>query len=82
MTEQNETAQDAKRPLDRLVMPAVVCVNSWGGRQEHPCRVIAETPKRYRITVDVPTALPPGFTLLMPGETKLVPKHAIRFVEA
>ena len=69
-------------PNERIVMPAVVCVNSWAGRLEHPCRVIGETPKRYRIEVDKQTALPPGFSLLLPGQTKLVPKHAIRFVEA
>ena len=60
-------------------MLAYVCVNSWAGRQEHPCRVVGETSKRYRIEVDKPTALPPGFSLLMPGQTKLVPKTAIRF---
>ena len=63
-----------------LVRRAVVCVNSWAGRQEHPCQVVGETPKRYRIVVDVPTALPPRFTVLMPGTEKLVPKYAIRFV--
>lgn len=58
---------------------AIVCVDSWAGRQEHPCRVIGETPKRYRIMVDKPTALPPRFTILMPGMTKLVPKYAVKF---
>ena len=59
---------------------AVVCVDSWAGRQEHACTVAGETPKRYRITVDKPTALPPGFSILVPGQTKLVPKAAVRFV--
>lgn len=60
---------------------AVVCTDSYAGRQEHPCRVVGETPKRYRIEVDQPTALPPQFSLLMPGTPKLVPKRAIRFME-
>ena len=59
---------------------AVVCIDSWAGRIEHPCRVVGETPKRYRIEVDKPTTLPPRNTLLLPGQTKLVPKEAIRFI--
>ena len=66
---------------DMKKQKAVVCVNSFAGRKEHVCFVVGETPKRYRIVVDRPTALPPGFSILLPGEIKLVPKHAIRFVE-
>lgn len=33
---------------------AVVCVNSWCGRQEYSCQVIGETPKKYRIESDYP----------------------------
>lgn len=62
-------------------MKAVVCVNSWAGRSEHPCRIVKETPKRYLIEVDEPTALPPKFTLLLPGSTRLVPKYAIKFLD-
>ena len=61
---------------------AVVCIESYAGRLEKPCRMIGETRKKYRIAVDTPTALPPGFNLLMPGETRLVPKHSIRFKDA
>lgn len=60
---------------------AVVCMDSYAGRVEKPCFVIGETPKRYRITVDQWTALPPGFSLLGPGHERLVPKRAIRFME-
>ena len=60
---------------------AVVCIDSWAGRQEKPCRVVGETPKRYRIEVDVPTTLPPRFSTLFPGKTKLVPKRAVKFVD-
>lgn len=58
---------------------AVVCVNSWAGRQEYPCIVIGETAKRYRIQVAAPTKLPA--VLLKPGESYLVPKHSIRFTD-
>ena len=59
---------------------AVVCVNSFAGRREYPCRVVGETPKRYRIMVNNPTPLPPRFSLLLPGQIKLVPKSAVRLL--
>jgi len=59
----------------------LLIIDSLTGLQEKPCRVVGETPKRYRVTVDQPTGIPPGFSLLMPGMTQLVPKHAVRFVE-
>jgi len=59
---------------------AVVCTDSYAGRQEKPCRVVGETAKRYRIEVDQPTGLPPGFTILLPGHQRLVPKSAVRFM--
>jgi len=59
---------------------AVVCVDSYAGRQEKPCRVVGETAKRYRIEVDQPTGLPPGFTIMLPGQQRLVPKRAVRFM--
>lgn len=59
---------------------AVVCMDSYAGRVEKPCRVVGETPKRYYIEVDVPTSLPPNFSVLLPGIRKLVPKRAIRFL--
>ena len=54
---------------------------AYGEHFKVDCRVVGETPKRCRIAVDVPTVLPPGYTLLMPGMTKLVPKHAVEFLE-
>ena len=53
-------------------MDAVVILNSWAGRIEHPCRVVGETPTKYRITVDKPTVLPRR--ILQPGKVALVPK--------
>lgn len=61
--------------------PAEVHFQSYAGRHKRACWVVGETPKRYRIRVDEPVALPPGFTLLLPGYTKLVPKRAITFRE-
>jgi hypothetical protein len=58
--------------------PAVVCVNSWAGRIEYPCRIVGETPKRWRIEVDMPVKLPR--LVLHPGEVRLVPKSAVRLI--
>lgn len=54
---------------------AVLCLNSWAGRIEHPCRVVGETPTRYRIEVDKNTILPRR--TLKPGQQALVPKAAV-----
>lgn len=67
------------RPDDESKRRAMVYVNSWAGLQGKPCRVVGETPKRYRIEVDEPTKLP-GARMLVPGERRLVPKGSIRFV--
>ena len=81
MTSAKTKAACSSVPLDPLVgRDALVCVESWAGRQEKPCRVVGETPTRYRIEVDQPTGLPPGFTIMMPGQQKLVPKRAVRFM--
>lgn len=60
---------------------AVICMNTFAGRLEKPCRVTRETPTRYQIEVDTPTLLPPRNTPLTPGQSRLVPKTAIRFTE-
>ena len=60
---------------------AVICIDSFAGRIEHRCRVVGETPKKYRIEVDKPTPLPPRSEVLDVGMQKLVPKHCIRFIE-
>lgn len=59
--------------------PAKMHIQSWAGKSAVPCRVVGETPKRYRIEVDQPTGVPPNFSILLPGMTKLVPKRAITF---
>lgn len=59
---------------------AVLCLDTYAGRREHPCRVVGETRTRFRIEADQPTPLP-GSRVLQPGSTTLVPRYAIR-VEA
>lgn len=59
-----------------LPVNAVVCVDGFAGRREHPCRIVGETSKRWRIEVDAPVKLPRS--VLYPGETRLVPKSAVR----
>lgn len=56
----------------------VVCMDSWAGRAEKPCRIVGETPKRYRIEVETRTLLPNGW--LDPGQQRLVPKTAVRIM--
>lgn len=59
---------------------AMLCVDTYAGRLEKPCRVIGETPKRYMIVVDKTTIVPVNRTL-NPGVEMLVPKSAIRLVK-
>lgn len=54
----------------------VLCLNGWYGYAELPVEVVGETAKRYRIRSDKPINLPDR--QLMPGETALVPKYAIK----
>ena len=53
-------------------------MNSWAGRTETPCRIVGETPKRYRIETDTAIQLPSG--RLEPGQRRLVPKTAVRVI--
>lgn len=71
-------ADNSKSPALAKGKAAFVCVDSWAGRREFPCRVVGETPKRFRIEVDTPTKLPGAD--LCPGESRLVPKSSIRFI--
>lgn len=65
------------QPNETAPREAVIRLNSWAGYQEVPCRVVGETPKRFRITVDRPTKLPG--VILQPNTPHLVPKTAIKF---
>lgn len=57
---------------------AVLLVDGFAGRRELSCRVIGETPMKYRIEVDTETRLPRR--TLMPGESALVPRWSVRFL--
>lgn len=57
---------------------AVICMNTWAGRIEAPCRVIGETPMRWRVAVDEETRLP--WRVLKPGTLALIPKWSVRFI--
>lgn len=57
----------------------IEAITGAGVNVKNPVRVVGETPTQYKIEVDQPTGLPPGFTILMPGQQKLVPKSAILF---
>ncbi|ULQ48392.1 hypothetical protein JN531_016575 (plasmid) [Flagellatimonas centrodinii] len=52
-------------------------IDAVAHRRELPCRVIGETPMKYRIEVDVETQLPRR--MLAPGERALVPRWSVRF---
>ena len=54
----------------------VLCINGWYGYAVLPVEVVGETAKRYRIRSDKPINLPGR--QLMPGQTALVPKYAIK----
>lgn len=70
--------QEAKNPR-----PAEVGTNGWAGQLWHPVLVIGETPKRYRITSrDGKAYTFAANRKLAEGQSMLVPKHAVRFMEA
>lgn len=57
---------------------AVICLDGWAGRTEHPCQIVGETKHRYRVKVDKPENLPDW--LRKQTITQLVPKHAVRLI--
>ena len=60
-----------------------LCLTGWGGSAQHEVIIVAETPKRYRIKLPDGASwirLPSRRTL-QPGDTALVPKHAVRLHE-
>lgn len=60
-------------------MPALLCINGWHGRSEHPVEIVKETPKRYLVR-GIAEAPLPGGRWLLPGQEVYVPKYAIKFV--
>jgi len=56
-------------------------MNDYAGYHETPVLVVGETPTRYRVRGITLTRLAGRNRSLAPGETKLVPKHAIKSLE-
>lgn len=54
-------------------------LDGWAGRLVQRIGIIGETPKRYRILALTHTTLGGRARSIQPGETALIPKHAIRF---
>jgi hypothetical protein len=61
----------------------VLMKDGWAGRIDTPVLVVGETPKRFRITPpnDEPVKLAGRARWLQPGQTALVPKHAVRLAD-
>lgn len=57
---------------------AYLVLDGYAGRSRQPVRVIGETETKLRIMVEQPTRLAGRNCWLMPGESRLVPKHAVR----
>jgi hypothetical protein len=55
-----------------------VQLDGWAGRTEKRVKIVAETPKMYRIEALEDTRLAGRFVYLLKGDTRLVPKHAVR----
>jgi hypothetical protein len=56
---------------------AVLLLNGWSGRSEHPIELVGETPKRYRVRLLCDVRLP-SRRQGRAGDVILVPKHAIK----
>ena len=64
------------------IRSAILVLEGYAGRREHPCEIVGETAQRYRIQVRQRTPLAGANRWLQPGETALVPKHAVRLDQA
>ena len=56
-------------------------LDGWAGRASYLVEVVGETPKRWRIKALTKVRLPGRERFLLPGETALVPRYAVRFTE-
>jgi hypothetical protein len=57
-------------------------VSTYGGYTETPIRIVGETRCRYRIQAIERTKIAGRDRWLSPGATTLVPKHAVKVVNA
>lgn len=59
---------------------AFLCFSDYAGNRRYPCFVVAETPKRFRVSPAARGGLPlPGRGGLLLTGDHLVPKTAVRF---
>lgn len=60
----------------------LLMLDGWIGRTDTPVLIVGETPKKFRITPPTEKRVKLGgrSRWLYPGETALVPKHAVRVV--
>ena len=67
---------------DFVPRDGLLCLNGWGGFTEQACRVIGETPKKYRILNMEPLSIRLGGRnrYLPQGWTCLVPKRAVKLL--
>ena len=75
---------DAVSADDKLreARAAYLILDGWAGITRTPCRVLGETPKKFRIMpYDMPIKLGGRGRWLNPGCTALVPKCAITLAE-
>lgn len=61
-----------------MVTSGFLLTDGWGGRTETLIEIIGETPKHYRIKAITRTKVGERYRWLEPGETRLVPKTAVR----
>ncbi len=57
---------------------AVLALDSWAGRTEHPVEIVGETPKRYRVRILEDWLILPSKRVAERGDVVLVPKYAVR----
>ena len=59
---------------------AVLALDSWAGRTEHPVEIVGETPKRYRVRILEDWLGLPSRRVASRGDVVLVPKYAVRIL--
>jgi len=76
-----DTEPSWAKPQPPLMMrEAVIVTDSYAGIVRHPCVVIGETPKKYRVRMKQRTRLP-RCRWVYAGEITLVPKSAVDFLD-
>ncbi len=55
----------------------IVSLESWAGRTDHPCTIVGETPKRWRVVFDRNVTLP-RHRFVVAGEETVVSKARVK----